>query len=410
MNITNPLPQLSADEYYIRDEQTYQALGSLTEKNAYLWAEDVYGGETNFQGWNVPYSAIFYANNVLEGLDKMNRDLVDKNEWSEIYGSALFYRSYAYFDLVRNFSPAYDPASAGIHPGVPLKLKAAIDEVKQRATVQETYDQLIGDLQLASTLLSHVNRPMTNLNRPSRPATFALFARIYLDMGQYKLAELYADSTLTTYDRLIDYRSVDPHNINPFANLNSEIIFFSSQAAVYGFTTFPGLNNLQAIVDTNLIALYEAADLRLPIFYAEKSPREFYIKKGYSPAYPFTGLATDEVFLIKAECAIRNGDVSGGIKALNRLLENRYDASFEPLAITDPAEALGRVLQERRKELVWRSLRWQDLKRLNREGRNITIQRELNAQTYVLPSNDPRYVFPIPADEIALSGIQQNKR
>lgn len=410
MNITNPLPQLSADEYFIKDEKIYDALNTLTEKNAYLWNRDVYGGELNFQGWNVPYSAIFYVNNVLSGLEKIKDDVADRQEWNAVYGSAFFYRAYAYFDLVRNFCEVYNESTADSRPGLPLKLDPGIDKLEQRSSLKDTYGRIISDLHSASTFLSETGRPVTHLNRPSKPAVFALFARLYLDMRHYELAEAYADSTLAIYNALIDYKAVDTESANPFMNLTSETLFYTTQANVYGFTTFPGLNNLQATIDTNLIKLYEPDDLRFSIFYTERSPGEFYIKKGYSTGYPFTGLATDEIFLIKAECAVRNGKVAEGIAVLNYLLENRYDTSFEPIVVTDREDALHTVLLERRKELVWRALRWQDMKRLNREGHNLSIERRLNGKRYILPPNDPKYVFPIPDDEIALSGIRQNER
>tara|TARA_R110002033_G_scaffold36621_1_gene75228 strand:+ start:3737 stop:3916 length:180 start_codon:yes stop_codon:yes gene_type:complete len=59
---------------------------------------------------------------------------------------------------------------------------------------------------------------------------------------------------------------------------------------------------------------------------------------------------------------------------------------------------------------VWRGLRWQDIRRLNKEGAGITLTRTLKGENYTLPPNDPRYIFPIPDDEIALSGIKQNVR
>ena len=44
------------------------------------------------------------------------------------------------------------------------------------------------------------------------------------------------------------------------------------------------------------------------------------------------------------------------------------------------------------------------------EGANITLKRDLDGTIYTLPPNDPRYVMPIPQDEINLSHIEQNAR
>jgi hypothetical protein len=68
-------------------------------------------------------------------------------------------------------------------------------------------------------------------------------------------------------------------------------------------------------------------------------------------------------------------------------------------------------LLERRKELCFRGLRWQDLRRLNKEPEYAkTLTRKIDGITYTLPPNDPKYVFPIPPNVIALSGMQQNPR
>jgi hypothetical protein len=71
---------------------------------------------------------------------------------------------------------------------------------------------------------------------------------------------------------------------------------------------------------------------------------------------------------------------------------------------------LEKILIERRKSLIWRSLRWTDLRRLNKEGKNIELKRKLGDLEFTLAPNSPLYVLPIPDDEIALSGITQNKR
>jgi hypothetical protein len=41
MNTTGALPQLSSDEYFITDKASFDALGTQTQKNAYLWNSDI---------------------------------------------------------------------------------------------------------------------------------------------------------------------------------------------------------------------------------------------------------------------------------------------------------------------------------------------------------------------------------
>ena len=69
-----------------------------------------------------------------------------------------------------------------------------------------------------------------------------------------------------------------------------------------------------------------------------------------------------------------------------------------------------RRLKERRKELLFRGLRWSDLKRYNRDGAGISLERTVNGTTYTLPPNDLRYAIAIPEDIIKMTGMPQNPR
>src|SRR5690606_20430474 len=106
LNITSALAVLSADEYVFRSAELWQATNTATERNAFIWAEDLFEGETERRDWNDPYISIFYANSVLNALESIID--TDKKRYDFVKGWALFVRSFAFFDLARNFAPAYD--------------------------------------------------------------------------------------------------------------------------------------------------------------------------------------------------------------------------------------------------------------------------------------------------------------
>ena len=125
----------------------------------------------------------------------------------------------------------------------------------------------------------------------------------------------------------------------------------------------------------------------------------------------FTGIATDEVYLTRAESYARAGNKTAALADLNTLLQARMKTgTFIPVAANSAAEALTIILQERRKELLMRCTRWMDIKRLNKEGAAITLKRILNNQVYLLPPNDLRYAMAIPEYIIDITGMPQNPR
>lgn len=405
------LPTMSADEYEFIDYSKYQNSSTATERNSYTWDKDIFAGETAGGDWSVPYEAIFYSNNVLKGIESIYDAEKDKTRLNFIKGWALFNRAFAYYELVSSFSATYDANSANKDLGVPIKLNPSIEDIQPRSTVQQTYNQILSDLKQATHLLPSVF-PQANRNRPSKVASHALLARIYLSMRKYDLAELEADSSLQLYSKLIDYNTVSKTGIEPFTKINDELILRKATTTKYS-TPSVYINKIISI-KPEFLASYEPNDLRFNLYFMQNVPGFYCMKlnyNGFTALMPFTGLATDEIYLIKAECAARRQDIPTALIYLNDLLVNRYATNkFTPVTASTPTEAINKVLLERRKELIWRNLRWSDLKRLNKEGANITLVRVLNGKTYTLPPNDIRYVFPIPDNEINQSRIQQNLR
>lgn len=412
INITPGLGELACDDHYIYDYSYWQALPSARERNAYIWAKDIYEGEIAVKDWNSPFQQIYYANTVLNQLTSIHIEDNNPNDGNNIKASSLFIRSNAFYNLVSIFAPAFQASTADTDLGIPIRLNPEIDEVEQRASVGETYDRIISDLK-ESTALFSTTFQNNYRNRPSKSAAFALLARVFLSMRDYDNAGLYADSCLQLYNSLIDYNTISTTSLQPFTVDNAETLYSSLFNVGYSSLLF-STSNVYTVIDSVLYNSYSQNDLRKQIYFRTSNIGTIVMKRGYGGPtflYPFGGLATDEVYLIKAECLARKGLFTDAIYVLNQLLIKRWKTgTFVPLTAISTQDALNKILTERRKELVFRGLRWTDLRRLNRENANITLTRILNGQTFTLPPNDVRYVFPIPDDEITQSGIQQNVR
>ena len=408
MNGGNPvLGEVSADNYYT-PANVWQTLSTIIDKNAYIWATDIYQG-TTVPDWNNPYKQVYYANVALKGLEKIAPDATNKPALNNAIGSALFYRAFAFYSLAQEFAPPFNTATANADMGIPLRLTADIHETSVRSSVEQTYSQILNDLIYASTLLP--NTPLYK-SRPSKAAAFALLARTYLVMEDYDKALIYADSCLQLYKTLLDYYMLNPNPLTsyPFPGIsNAETIFYS---------TLANSNILQPaapnyIIDSTLHRSYDSNDLRKSLFFRNVSGKITFRGSYNQSQILFGGLATDEIYLIRAECYARKGNTTAGLTDLNTLLQKRWanNGSFVPVTAINATDALTKILVERRKELIFRNLRWSDLRRLNKDSNfAVTLTRNINGQVYTLLPKDPKYVLPIPDNEIQLSGLQQNPR
>lgn len=394
--------EISSGDFYLT-QSDWASLSSEAHRRAYIWEKD-YLFEKNSTDWRVFSTAVYYCNAVLEGLQNIPGGASPSDQYKDIKGQALFFRAKHVFGASVIWCLAYDPSTASKDLGLPLRQNTNFNEQSIRANLQETYNQVISDLKKSIPLLPIV--PISRI-RPSRPAAYAQLARVYLSMRRYPEAALYADSCLQLYNNLIDYNSLVASTATyPFSKLNNEIILHA------GTSVGQILNLSRARIVDDLYNQYDANDLRQVLFFTNNSDGSHGFKGRYSgSASLFSGLATDEQMLIKAECLARTKRHNESMDVLNELLVTRWrSGTFSPLIAANEEQALDIILMERRKELLFRGLRWLDLKRLNKEGREITLKRTLDGKEYILYPNDLRYALPIPEDIIETSGMPQNPR
>lgn len=407
----NKLGEVSSDDYYLADYKVWAALTVLEDRNAYIWNSDIYEGSEYVRDWNIPYEHILYANIVLEGLKKMRPAKNELVDYNRIKGWAFFIRGHALFNLAQQFMAPYDEEKANDLMGLPIRLESDVTVKSVRSSMRETYDQILADLFEAEILLPN-KMPGLDINRPYKIAVNALLARVYLNMHDYEKALKYSDVVLSQYNELIDFSSLSLTAASPIDQYNKEVIYSTTHSNVSSNLIGNYRIAANTLIDSVLYASYDENDLRKSIlFILSPTHGKPVIKGSYTGTVnPFTGLATDELYLIKAECEVRIKDFNVGIKVLNDLLAVRWLENYIPYTANSKDAALEIVLMERRKELPFRGLRWQDLRRLNFEGRNISLKRKLDNKEYKLLPNSPLYVLPIPQNEIRINELKQNVR
>src|SRR5690606_18477203 len=244
---------------------------------------------------------------------------------------------------------------------------------------------------------------------PSKAAAFGALARANLIMGDYTQALSFAERCLQIKNTLLDYNALDIAAPRPFPVLNDEVIFHSIILGTSGVHA-----QSRAFVDSTLIVKYERNDLRKDVFFQEDDNGYYRFKGSYDGENIalFGGLATDELYLIKAECLARFGRFQEAGDVLDQLLVKRWANGHFSLGSQPRNEDLLEVIwEEREKELAFRGgIRWADLRRLSEEGYTKTIRREVGDEVFELSPNDKRYTFLLPLEVIEMSGLKQNPR
>lgn len=389
-NSVSRLLEIMSDNVYL-DEQAWNSKSNMEIRNAYIWASNILEGTMDYS-WTFYYRQVYYSNVVLEELNKS--DHTDQVS-SKVRGSAYFFRAWAFFQLMQLYAPQYESQKAEELLGIPLRRSSNVDQPSHRATVSECYAQIIEDLRQAKELLPLLPEYQT---RPSRQATFGLLAKVYLQMGNYSEALLNAKEALSIRGELMDYNLLDNSLRYPFESFNNEVIFYQT------------LNTTDFYINPDLYQLYMDNDLRKTLFFHPQG--DYFIFKGsYSNSLTyFAGIATDELHLIVSECLARLSRDSEALDVLNYFISHRY--SRDDIPLLDDQDILSEVLKQRRLQLVYRGVRWHDLRRLNLHPETqTTLKRDLKDHSAVLMPNEKRYVLAIPDDVIFNNpGMKQNLR
>jgi hypothetical protein len=329
----------------------------------------------SYQFWQTSYQGLLGINMVLKHVSASENNTVILQAKAE----NLFLRANMFFNLVRVYGrPYYQRPETNL--GIPVILAPVTntDNPPARATVKETYAQIIKDLTDAIPLFSE-----SKVNSyAGKYAAFALLSRVYLYMSgtfaapsaEYaQLAEQYADSVIANgpYNLLLAGAYTGYYSANNQSN--TETIW----AVNHEITTmqFPMLLNQPTGVNTgnsqystgqikpspDLLNLLDPADLRWNFYKTDKYPENntdtfsttkysYKYVSVYSSNAPVHHLRLSEMYLNRAEARVKQGDNSNALSDLN-VIHTRAGLT----ALTDlTGQALfDAILRERRLELAF---------------------------------------------------------
>lgn len=398
--LTPSMGESSADDYFL-SQPTYDYLPTQF-KQVYNWSLKVYKFAND---WSANYLPVYNANYALETLDKIAQTSENKEQWDHLKGTALFTRAYSFLNLTWEYAKAYDKTTADTDLGIALRTNSDFNVPSKRASVEASYQQIIADAAEASSLLPDIS---SNVLLPSKASSFGLLARTFLSMGKFDSSLKYSSLCLNLKNDLLDYNNVSLTSDIPFTNFDNPEVIYYTEMNLYNANHY----SFRGFIDTTLYSLYKEGDLRKTGYF--RFENGYYRFKGAYTAnsiYLFTGIATDEMLLVRAESYARVGDIENAMKDLNTLMVKRWNNTvpYPEISATDQEDAITKILSERRKELLMRGIRWSDIKRLNNQDENIIPTRLISGETFTLPPDDSRYALPIPNDIITSTGMKQNE-
>lgn len=378
-----PLGDIAAGDFVV--PPSYWSSLVPWQANAYLWRDEIFIDNAGLENWGNSYQQIYYANLVLDILAKIERNS-DLKKYNNVRGRALFFRSWAYFQLAQVYCFTYSEENKNAQ-GLPLRDGTDLDIKLQRSTLEQTYQQIKMDLKEAVSLLDNTSE---NIYQPNKKAALMMLARVNLIMQDFVDALNHSDQAIKIDGALLDYNKLNLSLAYPFKENNKEVIFYTSMSYAQI------MSDTRIDVNRDLLDKYEDNDLRKIGFFTMKNGNYNFKGSYLGSGVYFGGLATDELYLIRSESYLRTGDPEKSLLDLNHLLAHRY-SDFKSIRDLSNVELLKRILLERRKELLLRSIAWSDLKRLNLEKETArTIKKSFDGNTYILEPNSKRYAMPFP--------------
>ena len=395
------------------------------------------------------YQVISNCNFYLENIDKvMEKQVVEEKilTLDQYTGEVYTIRALAYSELLKCFCKAYDPATAEQELGVVLRKGYAVPERSVRASLKESYEFVLSDLQMAEELLDPDNDQISAAFM-TQAVAYALHARVALYMQNWEDAVKYSSlvidhprkvyslspanslytSDMTYFDYMWNYDvgteiiwRVGFTATSYGGALGSVFLHFTNDYTYY----YPDYVPAQWVLD-----LYDSGDMRYSSYFYELQTGHDHqltwplLVKYYGNQDLISGslvyhvnmpkpFRLAEQYLIRAEalCRQEKPDFAGASRDMNTLRSNRY-VSGGAISLSEK-DYLVKIAEERVRELYMEGFRLHDLKRwgslYNGGGFERTPQQHSLAEgsSLRITAENPLCVWPIPQHEIEAPGSE----
>jgi len=381
--------------------------------------------------WFNYYHVIGNCNFLIAGTQKLlnsgKLNEADTKTVQEYYGVACFFRAFLYYRLTQYFCKDYDPATAADVFGVPVvtKYEPTGDSGKypHRGTLEATYVQIDTDIAEAEKYVLTAGKP--DYGYVSADAVKALKARVALTKEDWPTAfaaasDLVDSGTYSLQTNAAKYASgwinddLGEAIWQPIIVDNSDG-GSSSEYFEHNTSGTAGDDDPQYFPEQWVLDLYDSAtDIRYDAYFENRAINKrgnvgnltLFIKFPGNPKLNTSAASRyinmpkvfriSEMYLIAAEAALENSDPTNAAKYLNELQTKR--------GATVTAATQANIRDERNRELFGEGFRLSDIKRYHigftrDAGQDASLIQE-TAKDLSLPADSPKFVWPIPTDEM----------
>ncbi len=387
------LTTLRTDELTI-DKATITAEDYNAYFDMWTWNDVTPDEKSTSWNWRRFYHTIYIASYVIE----KESEITDASDVSisQLVGEAYMFRAYSYSILVNLFGKPYTKCNPATELAVPLLTSADVDAVLKRSTVEEVYQQILSDLNMAKRKLN-VDKWEENMRyRFNAVSADALLARVSLYMGRWQDALDAAKTVVEAYPELEDFTTSGytmPDNYKSKENIVSLEQIMKSQYKGIGYP------------NADFISSITTGDLRKNRFFQAKTSQVYDLLKGGKNECRST-FRSAEFYLTAAEAAARLGKLDEAIGYMTTLIQKRYLAAVQTNTINSMKsmkqdELIDFILENRRVELCFEGHRWFDLRRTTQP----CIVRQYDGKTYTLEEGDSRYTMVLPREAISANPL-----
>ena len=386
---------------YFDDEQSLKRLASLTNSDGM-------------------YTSCYYiigrvCNPILNQLETATGPESKKNA---LKAEALVARAFCHYMVLQRFAPAFNGSNGDSPAIIYMTEDKDIMQLHEKNTIQECYDQMLKDVNDALAMNSLPSKA-ANFMRWDQTSALAVKALILMGMHNYAEAETAAKQVLANNNSLWDWWANVQDGMSatgvPYQyaaiddRFNAETLFCIPSMIYYAWVEPSEWNAMEPEYGRRGLSNTMRKQYEGYIYYG-MDYGDYGATIGlpgwegsidFDNQFNESGLNTPQMYLIVAECELRNGNIATAMNWLDQLRAKRLPEGFSPLegTVTEKADAIQWLKKTVAAEFLWQDWTFVWRKRWNVESEwQTTLSHEIAGKTYTLRPDSKLWIFPFPVN------------